>query len=195
MPHIITSCYEEFPHLLKEHSNIELDLGCGKGAFTIALAERYPERLILGADIMLGRLRRIKNRMKQNNPDVNNVELLRASAIELVSFQLPRFSIDRLHILCPDPWPKARHRSKRMLCSEFFGRLANVIKPGGVLHISTDDKPYLAFILEAIEGNRYFEEDMSGIEDIRDMKTGFEIQWEKQGKETTHLSYRRNSFA
>ncbi len=192
MLHILTSCYEEFPHLLQESSFVELDLGCGKGAFTIDLAERYPDRLVIGADIMLGRLRKIRNRINHHHPDIDNVQLLRASAIELVSFQLPRFSIDRLHILCPDPWPKARHRPKRLLCSEFFGRLANAIKPGGVLHISTDDKPYLEFILEAIKGNRHFEEDATGIEDIKDMKTGFELMWEQEGKMTTHLSYRRN---
>ncbi len=194
MLHVISSCYEKYNHLFPEDKFIELDLGCGKGSFTVALAERYPDRHIVGADIMLGRLRKIRNRITNHYPHIENVDLLRATAVELIGFQLPRFSVDRIHILCPDPWPKARHRAKRLLCSEFFGRLANVIKPGGVLHVATDDKPYLAFILEAIKGNKYFDVDETGIDDIRDegMKTDFERQWEKQGIMTTHLSYRRN---
>ncbi|MGL4854434.1 MAG: tRNA (guanine(46)-N(7))-methyltransferase TrmB [Lentisphaeria bacterium] len=195
MLNIVTCELQTYENLFDGHEGlVELDMGCGKGGFTIALAQRYPDRKIIGADIMIGRLRKIHNRLRDHYPNVKNVQLLRAQAVELIGFQLPRFSIDRLHILCPDPWPKSRHRAKRLLCSEFFGRLANVIKPGGVLHISTDDVPYLEFILEAIKGCRYFEEDKSAIEDIADIKTDFEIHWAKQGKPTTHLAYRRNQI-
>ncbi len=189
---IVTSTYGTFPHLVEHDEFVELDMGCGKGGFTIDLAQLYPNRSILGADINLARLKKIKNRI-EHQYSVDNVRLLRASATELIGIQLPRFSIDRMHILCPDPWPKAKHRHNRLLCSEFFSRLANTIKPGGVLHISTDDKPYLAFILEAIDSCRFFDEDPSGIEDIAHIKTDFERHWETLGKTTTHLSYRRNS--
>ena len=166
-------------------------MGCGKGGFTIDLASRFPDRLVIGADINLARLKKIKNRI-EHQYRLENVKLFRASATEFIGLQLPRHSIDRCHILCPDPWPKAKHRHNRLLCSEFFSRLANVIKPNGVLHISTDDKPYLEFILKAIEGNRFFDWDLSAIEDIKDIKTDFERHWETLGKHTTHLSYRRN---
>jgi tRNA (guanine-N7-)-methyltransferase len=188
---VITSVYGACSQLGLPGQLVELDMGCGKGGFTIDLAKRFPDRQIIGADINFARLRKIKNRI-EHQFHLENVKLYRASATEFIGLQLPRFSIDRCHILCPDPWPKAKHRHNRLLCSEFFSRLANVIKPGGVLHISTDDQPYLAFILEAVKGNRFFDIDPSGIEDIRDIKTDFERHWETLGKVTTHLAYRRN---
>ena len=188
---VITSVYGTCPDIVSEDKLVELDMGCGKGGFTIELAKRFPDRLIIGADINLARLRKIKNRI-EHQYHLDNVRLFRASATEFIGLQLPRHSIDRCHILCPDPWPKAKHRHNRLLCSEFFSRLANVIKPDGVLHISTDDKPYLAFILKAIEGNRFFDFDMNGIADVEDIKTDFERHWATLGKTTTHLSYRRS---
>jgi len=191
MLEVITSVYGACPNIVPVDKFVELDMGCGKGGFTIDLAKRFPSRLVIGADINHARLKKIKNRI-EHQYHLDNVKLFRASATEFIGLQLPRHSIDRCHILCPDPWPKAKHRHNRLLCSEFFSRLANVIKPHGVLHISTDDKPYLAFILKAIEGNRFFDLDMSGISDIDDIKTDFERHWETLGKTTAHLSYRRN---
>ena len=56
----------------------ELDLGCGKGGLTVGMAQLYPQRRILGADIMLGRLRKVRKRLLRNNC-AENVSLLRRS--------------------------------------------------------------------------------------------------------------------
>ncbi len=193
MLEILTNQYQVFSHLIDRDKYIELDLGCGKGSFTIQLAQRYPDRQVFGADIMLGRVRKIKNRSNDHFGGVPNITLLRASAQHLIGYQLPAHSIDRIHVLCPDPWPKARHRPKRLLCSEFFGHLANVIKIGGTLHLATDDMPYLEFIKEAMKGNQFFELDMSLIDDIKDIKTDFERKWAAEGKDTVHLAFKRKS--
>ncbi|MBR6075494.1 MAG: methyltransferase domain-containing protein, partial [Victivallales bacterium] len=76
----------------------ELDMGCGKGKFTLALARRYPERLILGNDVMMGRLRRLDRKVERGG--LVNMRLLRAASLELVAFQLPPRCIDRIHLLC-----------------------------------------------------------------------------------------------
>ena len=116
--------------------------------------------------------------------------MLRTIAWDLIGYLLPDNCLDRVHILCPDPWPKARHRGNRLLSSEFIGRLKRVLKNNGTLHISTDDKPYLAEILEAISGLNFFTQDQSLFDDVSDIKTEFEITWNKQGKEVTHLAYK-----
>ncbi len=167
---------------------VELDLGCGKGGFLLQLAQRYPERQILGADVMMGRLRKVESKCRREGCD--NVRLLRVSAWPLVAALLPGRCLDRVHILCPDPWPKARHRGNRLLGSEFLGTLAGRIKAGGSLHVSTDNRAYLAFILESIAPLSPYCRDDDAIADVRDLKTDFELGFEADGRSVTHCAWR-----
>ena len=167
---------------------IELDLGCGKGGFLLALAARYPSRLIIGADVMLGRLRKVEKKVKKRN--LSNVRLLRVNAWDLVGYQLPDYSINRIHILCPDPWPKSRHRCKRLISSEFLGRLSTKIALGGTLHLSTDDVQYFSFIQSAISTLPCYESAPTSIDDVKDIKTDFEREFEKNEVVVNHCVYR-----
>ncbi len=169
-------------------AEIELDLGCGKGGFLLELAENYPDKLIIGADIMLGRLRKVKKKVDRRN--LKNVRLLRVSAWPLIAYHLSDHSLHRIHILCPDPWPKARHRSKRLLTSEFLGRLAGKLTANGILHISTDDSEYFDFIEAAISPLACYSRDPSGIDDVKTIKTDFENDFEGKGIPVRHTVFR-----
>lgn len=186
---ILTNTYEiwEFPEADRQRF-VELDMGCGKGRFTLELAEKYPERLILGSDVMLGRLRRLQEKVRRRN--LRNVKLLRAESLTLAAFQLPPQCLDRLHLLCPDPWPKAHHRPRRLVCTDFLCRLPRIIKPGGYLHLSTDDDAYFDVWLKLMAKMPFFEEYLAGLADIADLKTDFELQWAASGKQVRHLCYR-----
>jgi len=167
---------------------VELDMGCGKGRFTLALAERYPERLILGSDVMIGRLRRLDAKVSRRGLD--NVRLLRAESLTLAAFQLSPQSIDRLHLLCPDPWPKRHHRVRRLVCTDFLCRLPRILKPGAVLHLSTDHEPYYADWLDLFGRLPHFHPEPEAIADVSDLKTDFELQWNAAGKLVRHLCFR-----
>lgn len=160
-------------------SGVELDLGCGKGGFLLELARRHPQRLILGADVMLGRIRKVSR--KAARMGVTNIALLRVNAWDLMAYGLPDASLDRVHVLCPDPWPKARHAHRRLLCSEFLGRLIAKLKPGGILHLATDDRPYFAFMKQALQGLPYQSAPTSVIADVQDIKTEFQLRFEASG--------------
>jgi tRNA (guanine-N7-)-methyltransferase len=110
----------------------ELDMGCGSGSFTVALAKKYPERKIIAADVMLGRLRKVVKKMERAK--IENMEVLRVEARFLIAQMLPDQSLNRIHILCPDPWPKNRHRGNRLLCSDFTTQLHRVLKNDGIFH-------------------------------------------------------------
>ncbi len=169
---------------------VELDLGCGKGGFLISLALLYPDRLVLGADVMLGRLRRVLHKAERGK--LENIVLLRANAWDLIGHILPDNYLYRVHIICPDPWPKRRHRSKRLLTSEFFGRLAVKLQPRGIIHLATDDSQYFDFMQQAINPLSCFQlAESNALEDIRLLKSEFEIVFDRQGIVVNHLAYRR----
>ncbi|HOG49013.1 MAG TPA: methyltransferase domain-containing protein [Lentisphaeria bacterium] len=190
MIEILTNTYQlwEPPVDGNPDRQVELDMGCGKGRFTLALAERYPERLILGSDVMIGRLRRLEAKVKRRG--LSNVRLLRAESLTLAAFQLSPQSLDRLHLLCPDPWPKRRHRVRRLVCTDFLCRLQRILKPGGVLHLSTDHELYFADWLELFDKMPHFHAAPEAMADIVDVKTDFELQWNAEGKIVQHLCFR-----
>jgi len=190
MIHILTNTYRVIdPSFGRPRGPVELDLGCGKGRFAVELATQYPERLILGSDVMLGRLRKLARKVEKRR--LQNLELLRANNLELVGYQLPDCSVRRVHLLCPDPWPKAKHRHQRLATTDFFSRLARVLEPDGVLHVATDHAPYMDAMLDVLQALPFFRPEPEAIADIAGLKTDFEITWEAEGKRVPHAAYRR----
>ena len=145
------------------------------------------KRLVLGSDVMLGRLRRVARQVGQRG--LGNIELLRVNNRELAAFQLPDACLRRIHLLCPDPWPKARHRANRLVTTDFLTRLGRVLEPGGVLHVATDHVPYLEDMARIIGATGCFASAPGAIADIADLRTDFELVWERAGREVEHLAY------
>lgn len=163
---------------------VELDLGCGKGSFASRLGRRYPERLILAADVMIGRLRKLQKR--NDREGIVNIRPLRVEARHLLSM-LPDAAVSRLHILCPDPWPKDRHRANRLICSDFISQLHRVLTKTGHFHFSTDDIQYYDIVCRVIAASGLFEERNELLTELADIKSDFEIRWNRQGKEVRHI--------
>ena len=190
---ILTDRYALFGSIcpLPDGRTVELDLGCGKGDFSAALARKYPDRIILAADIMLGRMRKVKK--KTDRVGHGNVCCLRTEARFLLGICLPDRCIDRLHVLCPDPWPKDRHRGHRLLCADFMMPLNRVLKEGGVFHFATDDPDYMATVTQLVDSSGLFEP--AGPETIADVsgeefRTEFERGWLAEGKTVPHRAWR-----
>ena len=168
---------------------VELDMGCGKGRFTTTLAHRYPDRLILCNDVISERLRLVEKRGIREG--LTNLRVLRAASLALVSYQLPPQSIDRLHLLCPDPWPKKSHLARRLVCTDFLCRVPRILKRGGFFHLSTDYVPYFEDWLRMFAQLAHLYEPFpEGIADVADIKTDFELLWNSKGTPVQHIAYR-----
>lgn len=194
MPHkedarirILTGVYERLA--MPQDKVCELDLGCGTGSFSVALAASYPERFIICADVMLGRLRKVVRR--SNHQGVENLEVLRVEARHLLGIMMPDASLDRIHLLCPDPWPKDRHRGHRLLASDFTTQIHRVLKPGGIFHFSSDDANYCDAVGRVLEASQLFEPYQEGIADLEGVRSDFENHWREQGLEVPHRAWRR----
>ena len=168
-------------------NRIEVDLGCGSGSFLLQMAEANPETLFLGVDIMLGRLRKVQKKIERLG--LQNVILLRAPAWSFIDIFLPSESVDRIHILCPDPWPKAKHRGNRLASSEFMGCLSQKIKRCGTFHFGSDHVPYVEMVLSGIAGLRQFVSNQNRLEDHKEFKTDFEKGFLEEGKLVHHFAW------
>lgn len=183
-----TGTYELFPKFA-DAGCVELDLGCGVGSFTCLLAEKFPERQIIAADVMVGRLRKMVKRA--HRAKLQNLKVVRTEARHFVGVMLADRSLDRLHILCPDPWPKNRHSGNRLVSSDFAAQIFRVLKTDGIFHFSSDDAPYFDAVATLIAESGLFASAPEGIADCSDLKSDFELRWLAEGKSVRHLSVRK----
>ena len=98
---------------------------------------------------------------------------------------------DRIHILCPDPWPKHKHKGTRLMSSDFMMQLNRVLKIDGILHFATDDPNYLESTRRNLETSALFEyAPQEVLDDVKDFKTDFEKEWLAIGRTVPHIALR-----
>ncbi|HXV22187.1 MAG TPA: tRNA (guanosine(46)-N7)-methyltransferase TrmB [Desulfuromonadales bacterium] len=134
---------------------LALEIGCGIGDFIIQLARQHPERNHLAIDIYNKGCH--KTCKKVEAAGLNNVRVMRIEARYLLTRHLGRESLAAIYINCPDPWPKKRHRGRRLVNADFLRMAHYYLRPGGDFHFSTDFADYaedVAGIFPAAPGYR-----------------------------------------
>lgn len=160
---------------------LELDLGTGDGTFLIDMAKHHTDRNFLGVERLLGRVKKICRKARQ--ADLTNCKALRLESKYVVEWLLPDNCIDRLHILCPDPWPKERHHKRRLIQQPFLEQVLRVLKPGGHFCFKTDHPEYFEWVLEELKTFQKLKQLDWPQDAFFYPKTDFQIQWEAEGKE------------
>jgi tRNA (guanine-N7-)-methyltransferase len=121
---------------------LEVDIGCGDGAFLVALATQHPDWNFLGIERLLGRTRSACRRVVRAN--LSNARLLRLESSYAIRYLLPPESVARFHLNFPDPWPKRRHQRRRVLSEEFLRAVHGALRNRGTLRFLTDRADYAA---------------------------------------------------
>jgi tRNA (guanine-N7-)-methyltransferase len=124
-----------------------LEIGFGGGEHMAAQAARRPDVLVMGAEPFLNGAASALRHIEAQG--VDNVWLFIGDARELLE-ALPEASLDRIFILFPDPWPKARHHKRRLIQADTAAMLASRLKPGGRLRFATDWADYADWALERL---------------------------------------------
>lgn len=160
---------------------LEVDLGCGDGRFLLAMAAQHPERDFLGVERMLGRYDKVAKRISQAG--LTNARVLRLESCYTVAWLLPTASVSRLHLLCPDPWPKTKHHRRRLVVNgEFQQGLQRLLMPAGEFLLKTDDPDYYFAAAEHFDGLSAFMR-LDWPEDaFFHPPTDFELQWLRIGR-------------
>lgn len=179
----------------KNDNPIVLELGCGKGEYTVGLAKRYPNKNFIGIDIKGARFwRGAKTAIEENLP---NVAFLR-SQIELVDCLFGAQEVSEIWITFPDPQIKYKRTKHRMTNEAFLERYAKILKPDGIMHLKTDSEFMHGYTLGLLHGlgypviyanhNVYTNE--GAPEEVTSIQTFYENQYLEVGKAITYIQFR-----
>src|SRR5262245_45510418 len=138
----------EIESIFGRKAPFEVEVGIGKGRFLLSEAERRPDTDFLGLEWSLKHLRLAKERASKRG--LVNLRLHRADARHVLADLLHDGSAVRIHVYCPDPWPKKRHHKRRLFDAETTRHLERILAPGGYLHVSTDFDEYFEWIVAAV---------------------------------------------
>jgi len=133
---------------------LELDIGCGDGTFLLEMAAHHPERDFLGVERLGGRVSKIVRGARRRG--LTNVRVLCLETAYTLAWLLPDACASRLHLLFPDPWPKAKHAPRRFVQPDNLAAMHRVLLPGGELLFKTDHADYFTAATGAVDASPLF---------------------------------------
>jgi len=166
---------------------LEVDVGCGKGAFLLSQAQSRPEHNFLGIDRMLRRIRKVSN--KAERAGLHNLRLLRIDARYAVRHMMPAKAVTVYYVFFPDPWPKKRHHGKRFFDADVLAAIRRTLSQGGLIHAATDHLPYFEEMKALIEKDAAFRRVETFVPALHE-RTEFERYYVKH-KKIGRLSFQR----
>ncbi len=180
----------------KNDNPITLELACGKGDYTITLAEKHPDRNFIGIDMKGPRL--WSGCVAAREQNLTNVAFLRIEILNLAHY-FAEGEIDEIWITFPDPFLKNGSANKRLTAARYLEAYKQVTKSDALIHLKTDSTPLFEFSLRSLEKNRCTVEET--IDDVHDDEKRHEDLYIKTNYEQKHLAdnriikYVRFSFA
>lgn len=133
----------KWKEVFKNDNPIRLELGCGKGSFMANLAVKNPDVNYIAIDVvdaMLGLAKRnIEEKYKEEKREVNNVYLTRFDIERILLIMNEQDNIDRIYINFCNPWPRGKHRKKRLTHTRQLEKYKTFLKENGEIYFKTDD--------------------------------------------------------
>lgn len=128
---------------------VVIDFGSGMGSHSLTLAGIDPQVGVLAIDVHTVGLIAVAEAATER--DMTNLRTHHGDGIDVFKSWLTPESIQEVHILFPDPWPKARHHKRRLITTSFLNLSFRLLKPGGKIIFATDDESYFASALEVFD--------------------------------------------
>lgn len=188
-PFPLKGCWRS--HFFRNDKPIVLELGCGKGEYTVGLAERFLDKNFIGIDIKGARM--FTGAKASLEAGMSNVSFLRTE-IELLEHFFDTGEVDELWITFPDPQMKKLR--KRLTATNFIERYLKILKPQAIIHLKTDS-PFLYAYTKAVAELNGFDVLVDtdnlyasqSVGDILDIKTFYERQWLARGFTIKYLQF------
>lgn len=179
----------------KNENPIVLELGCGKGEYTINLAKQNPQKNFIGVDIKGARFwRGAKTAIEEN---IENVAFLRTQ-IELIDYFFARGEVSEIWITFPDPQIKYKRTKHRLTNADFLARYKNILTKQGLIHLKTDSEFMHGYTLGLLHGaghevlyaNHHIYKNEGAPTEVTSIQTFYEKQYLTQGKPITYIRFR-----
>lgn len=179
----------------KNENPIVLELGCGKGEYTINLAKQNPQKNFIGVDIKGARFwRGAKTAIEEN---IENVAFLRTQ-IELIDYFFARGEVSEIWITFPDPQIKYKRTKHRLTNADFLARYKNILTKQGLIHLKTDSEFMHGYTLGLLHGaghevlyaNHHIYKNEGVPTEVTSIQTFYEKQYLTQGKPITYIRFR-----
>ena len=179
---------------------IVLELGCGKGEYTVALAKLYPEKNFIGVDIKGARM--WTGAKESFESGMKNVAFIRTN-IEIINQFFAENEVSEIWLTFPDP--QMKKVSKRLTSTRFMQLYQQFVKHEGIIHLKTDSNFMYTYTCEMIKENNYqvdfqnndlYHSDFSD-DKILSIKTFYEQQWLDRGLTIKYIKYilnKKNEF-
>jgi tRNA (guanine-N7-)-methyltransferase len=132
-----------------------LEIGFGMGDATVAMARADAGRDVVAVDVHTPGVGSLLHRLAAD--DLRNVRVVLGDAHAVLEQMVGPGSLDEVRVYFPDPWPKTRHRKRRLVGEPFAALVADRLAPGGHLHCATDWAPYAQQMLEVVEREPYLD--------------------------------------
>jgi tRNA (guanine-N7-)-methyltransferase len=182
--------------IFKNRNPVVLELGCGKGEYTVGLAERFPLKNFIGVDIKGARMWR--GAKTSNEKKMSNVAFLRTRIEFITSFFVPD-EVDEIWITFPDPHPGRSNSNKRLTSPRFLNSYRGFLKNEGLIHLKTDNIELYNYTRAVVNINNLetlfatndlYSETLS--DDILAIRTHYETLFLKAGLKINYTCFRIN---
>ncbi len=179
----------------KNDNPLVLELGCGKGEYTVALAKQNPYKNFIGIDLKSNRMWKGAGIALEEN--LTNVAFMRAIIDKITEF-FSADEVDEIWITFPDPYPKDRHEKHRLTSPKFLERYKEILKKEGIVNFKTDDDGLFQYTVEILKELKInpieIIWDVHGDEAspayLREIKTYYEKLFMQKGRTVKYLRFK-----
>ena len=183
----------DWGELFGNENPVEIEIGCGKGRFLLEASRQHPEINYVGVERALKYVQHAKERLLKGN--ATGVFLIWSDAAYLVDRYIGEGAVDAYHVYFPDPWPKKRHRKRRLFRNEIWlgGLIRTLNSSKGRIYVATDYAEYFYEIHDCLTHTPplvYLPPDSL---EIGHIPTSFEMKYRAEGRKIYRAVYQMDS--
>ena len=166
-----------------------LEIGFGGGEHLAHLAALHREVSFIGAEPFVNGVAKLLAAIEEGR--LGNIRIHDGDARYLLE-ALPKASLERIYLLCPDPWPKTRHHKRRFVNAANIAQFHRILKPDGLFLFASDSADYVDWTRQHIAAHGGFREDGDAAQPFENWtETRYEAKARREGRVPAYVTFRR----